>query len=148
MGLYQQFGTSESLEVDGEWFPYPQPDGSIIELRIARAGGENSLFKRELRRLLRKHRKARDIPIDQYKPARDEFCEAMAQFLVKDWRTITDDNKKLKTIEDDKGKPVGYSVKRAKTLLLTLPDLRDDVFLKASDFSNFQENDPDAIEKN
>lgn len=148
MGLYQQFQTNESLEVDGTWFPFPQGDGSIVELKLARAGGENSAYKRELRRLLRKHKKAREIPIEQYKPAEEELCKAIAAFILKNWRTVSVDGKTVKTIEGKDGKHVGYSENRAARLVQQLPELRAEIIFKATDFTNFQEEDAEEIEKN
>lgn len=148
MSLHSQFATNEALEVDGTWFPYPQPDGSIVELKLARSGGENTAYKRELRRLLRKHKKARDIPIEQYKPAEDEICQAIADHILKDWRTTQLDGKVEKKIEGGDGKMIGYSVARAKRLMQQLPELRNDVTMKSSDFTNFQEVEPEDVEKN
>lgn len=149
MSLYKQFGTSAAAEVDGVWFPFPQEDGSIVELLISRAGGENSKYKRELRRLLKKHKKSRDIPIEDFKPARDDICQAIADHLLHDWRTKQADGKTVKKIVNGKGELVAYSVARAKRLVLDLPELRVEITFKASDFTNFQDGfDPEAIEKN
>ena len=144
MSLYQQFGTNSHYEVDGTWFPFPQSNGSIVELKLARAGGENTGYKRELRRLLRRHQKARDIPLEQYKPAETELCQAIAAYVLLDWRTIGQDGKTTPTIQDENGKPLGYSETRAARLVQQLPELRSEILLKASDFTNFQ--NPDVLE--
>lgn len=148
MSLYKQFQTNNDAEVDGAWFSFPQPDGSIIELLLARTGGSNSGYKRALRKLLRKHSRATDVPIDQYAPARDEICEAMAEHVLKGWRTRLMDDSLLDAIADEQGTMIAYSQQRATKLLKDLPELRSDITVKSADFHNFQDTDAESIEGN
>lgn len=148
MGLAQQFGTSATKETDGAWFDYPQPDGSIVQLCIARAGGKNSAYKRATRKTLRKFSRSLDVPIEQFEPALDDVCKNMADCILVDWRTRDIDGKVEKKIEDIDGNHVAYTTERAVALLKSLPDLRSDIAAKASDFRNFQDVDLEEIEGN
>ena len=146
MSLYKQFATDHDAEVDGAWFSYPQPDGSVIELLLARAGGSNTPYKRDLRRLLRKHTRAGDTPIEQYPPALNDVCQAIADHILKGWRTRYPDGKTVEKIQDEGGSMVGYTAERAKKVLADLPDLRQDVLARSADYRNFQDINAEELE--
>ena len=148
MSLHKQFGTDKKAEVDGVWFSYPQPDGSTVDLKLARAGGANTPYQRELRRILRMFARAGDIPIEQFPPARDEVCEAMATHILKGWRTRQANGDTIDKIEHADGELRSYTPELAKELLLGLPDLRNDIYTKATDYRNFQDLDVEELEGN
>lgn len=149
MSLYTQFSTNKSAETDGVWFPYPQPDGSLVELLLARSGGSNSAYKRELRRLAKKHARkgSLDISVEQYPPALNDVIAAMADHIVKGWRTTDVDGKVREQIIDADDKWQAFSIDQAK-VLLRIADLRVDIQLKSADYRNYQDIDPGEIEGN
>lgn len=148
MSLYTQYRTDESAELDGVWFPFPQPDGQIVELLIARSGGGNNPYKRELRKIMRKFSGSLQVPIEQHVPAQSRVIEAMANHLLKGWRTKQADGKVVEKLEDDKGKLQPYTVNRAITLLTNLPELRFEIQVRAQDFHNYQGAETEEISGN
>lgn len=146
MSLFEQYKTDENLEAEGVWFQYPQPDGSIAELRLARAGGGNTAYKREMTRLLRIHSRkgSLNVPIDQYPPALNQIIDAMAHHILKDWRTVVN-GKTKPSIKDLDGKWLPYNQDNAKALL-RMTDMRLDIQVKAGDFSNYQDDGSTEVE--
>lgn len=150
MSLADQFKTSSNDEVEGKWFPYRQPNGDVVELRIARAGGTNHAYLNAMRQLRRQFSKSGslDVPIDQYPPALDGTLDAMCHFLLKGWRTKKPNGDVVEKIEHIDGKMVVFTFESAKDLLRGLPELRVDITLKAADYANFLDIDAGAVEGN
>lgn len=150
MSIVSQYKTEQNLEVEGRWFAFPQLDGSIVELLIARAGGSNSAYKREMRRLLRKHSRkgSLDIPIDQYPPAQRDVIDMMATTILKGARTTLADGEVKEAIIDENGDWHQFNEACAR-MLLEIPDLQSEIRFKAADYKNFQgEADLGEIEGN
>lgn len=118
MSLYKQFKTDGSLEKEGILLEYgTNSKGDPICIRIARAGGANAQYAKRMEARVKPYR--RQIQNETMENALIEriLKEVYAETVVIGWEGV----------EDEKGKPIEYSVENCVKLFDDLPDLFRDI---------------------
>lgn len=121
---YQLFGTSKESEIEGVELDY----GDFI-IKARRAGGENKEFGRQIRKYLKKHKKAVALDAELTDQQRKELINVYVDTVIVGWKNVVDAN----------GKKMTFSKANATTLLTDLPDLFADIRESVTDFQNFRE---------
>ncbi len=130
MSLYSLFKTDESLETDGILIEYGEAsNGEPIRFRIARAGGQNTVFTKALEKATRPYRKAIQTGMLDDKTADKLYKGVFAEHVVLGWENV----------EGPDGKPIEYSKENALTLFKDLPDLFLDLREQAGNVSLFRQ---------
>lgn len=138
-GLFNQFKTSKSAEIEGIEVRFkPNDDGTIPCFRIARMSKGNVRYTKSIEARTRSHRK--DI-LD--KSLTNEVAEEInlnvfCDSILLGWENV---------IGED-GKTIVYSWDNAKYLMQELPDLYDLLKEKAEDIDNFLSSNLEAEAKN
>lgn len=129
MSLYKNFKTDTSSEVEGIEVTYPaNDDGTIPTFRLARMGGANKKYQRELERRTRPYARQMQNGTMSGEKADEVFLDVFIRTVLLGW-----DN-----VQDIAGKVVPFSQAAAKTLLTDLPDLYDDLVERAKNMTLFQ----------
>ena len=134
MSMYDHFKTDPELEKAGVWIDYSDE----YRIRLARAGGANKAFQKQLERASRKYRRL--LATDNMPPetVKKLMRETFAKTVVLDWETKVGDEM-VKGIENPEGGdllPVNYD-----NILATfeiLPDLFEDLQSQAQSIANFR----------
>lgn len=128
--LYKLFKTDENLEKDGVWLQYGETeDGQPIRIRIARAGGGNTKFAKELEKRTRPYRKALQNGTLDDKTADRIYKEVYAETVVLEWQNITDQD----------GNLLDFSVENILKVFKDLPDLFRDIQEQSNNVAIFRE---------
>lgn len=152
MNPYAQFMVDKDLEVQGKWIEYAD-----FRVKIARSGGRNSDYLKELTKIGKKHKNITKLPEHlQNKLLRDVFIKT----IIKDWGVAVDKNEENGKITYEDGKiaiinnetgdieVVPFSDTALDNLLSKLPDLFEDIRDQANNISNFQNDVEDETVKN
>lgn len=105
MGLYDQYETSEKLEKQGRWLDFgpAEEDGKKIRVRIARAGGMNSSFKRMMESRSRPHRRAMEKGRMDPDTLTRIMIEVLAETVILAWENVVDkEGKKMTCNKENK----------------------------------------------
>ena len=113
MSLYKTFKTDTSVETQGAWVDYD--DG--VSIRVARAGGSNKAYLKEVEKAYRKHRRGIDLETIGRDVLRKIMIEVYAKTVILDWKGVTDAD----------GKELVFNQENVKKILTDLPDLFDDL---------------------
>ena len=134
--IYKLFSTEEKYEKDGVWLEF----GDGLKIKIARAGGRNKQYLKELNKLQRKYGRLIENDVLENSKADELLAEIYAKTILLDWEGITDEN----------DKPLLFNVSNAKKILLDIPDLFILIRNESSKLTNFreQESNIEEIEKN
>lgn len=121
--LYEMYETSEDLETKGV-------DLQIgpAKFRVARAGGENTKFRKRVEVLTRPHRKQIQSGNMDPKVMEQLSMEAMIDTVLLGWTGVTGKD----------GKEIKYSKAAAKKLFTDLPDLYLTIVEEAGNHANFR----------
>lgn len=133
--LYDQFQTSEDLEVSGVILEYVD---SGVEIRVARAGGANKKYLKALERVTKRFRV--QIRTDNFGLEHQKLVmqEVYAETVVLGWKGVKD--------RDDKDMP--FSKENCLKLFRDLPALWEDVSEQATSLALFKESINEAQAKN
>lgn len=143
MGLYANYATDAELEKNGAVCDLGE-NGVWI---LARAGGQNEKFARELRRITKPHKRAILADTIDPKLAEKLTIEAFSKTVVLGWLKKGEplpgsDPANPVLCEHDvtgpDGQPLPFSPAAVKMLLTDLPDLYQDLKAFAEDSSTFQ----------
>lgn len=130
-GLYQTFKTDSAVEKEGIVLAYgPNSKGLPIEIRVARAGGSNTKFKRILELKTRPYK--RQIAADSMPDEVDAriMAEVYAEAVILGWENV----------ESAEGNPLPFSKENCIKLLSDLPELFRDIRDQTTKFSLFKES--------
>lgn len=145
MDFFDAFAVDEDAEVNGVWVDF----GEGMEFLIASTG--TSEYRDIIARLMRPHRDQLAIDALPETVADELQCAAMAEGILRGWRTRTD-SKSGPKYEDGtitfKGKPLRYSTEQAKKLLTDFREFRRRVRLVANSFETFKAKQDKDAEKN
>ncbi len=133
MKIFSQYQTDEDAEVDGVWVDLG--DGGRV--KVARFG--NPVHEKVMERLRRPYRNmlrsGRDLPKD----IQDRLTiEGLAESILLDWSGL----------EDENGKAIAFSKKKAKELLTDLKDFRNAVSFLALEAETFRKEALEEAAKN
>jgi hypothetical protein len=128
---FSSFVTDEHLEEDGVWIDY----SSGFRVKIARFG--NKKFQAYMRGKSRHELREISTGNIESEAAETMIRDGIAQFVLLGWENLLDDN----------GKPIQYSVERARELLKTKDFLREIVEL-SQQRELFQQAKKEMAEKN
>lgn len=138
MGLYQTFGTSQSLEQDGIILDF----GKGVKIKTRRAGGANSKFQKLLIKRTAPHKALLKQNLLDESQALEIMAGVYADAVIIGWEGVTDEN----------DKPLAFNRENVIKVLLDLPDLFNAIQDATADHSNFQsemvEADTQELKKN
>lgn len=133
--LYNQFGTNKTLEKEGVWLEYGQtPDGKPVRIKVARAGGQNLAYQKQMEKATRPHKKALQTGTLDNAVAEKLFREVYADSVIVGWENITDAD----------GKPLVFSRENVVKVMEDLPDLFADIREAAANMSIFRDEERKA----
>ena len=118
MSLYKQFKTDKNVEKEGIVLNYGKNSkGEDIEIRIARAGGANVQYAKLLEAKTKPYRRQIQNETLDNEVAEKITKEVYAKAVVMGWIGV----------EDENGKPLGFSSENCIKLFDDLPDLWVDI---------------------
>lgn len=151
MNIYDYFSTEN--EDDGQWVEY---DGLGCKIKIARQGGKNTLWEKEMLKLMKKHGD-KDLELSDDKELNEDMTKAFAKGVIRAWQIEDKKGKDGKPIYKEGihvRKPTGEVVVEAPTLdnilqvLRDLPELYKSLSDIAGDWKRFRKQEEDAKIKN
>ena len=80
-GMYKSFETDTNAEVQGIWLEYP-----TFSIRIARAGGSNKKFQKQMENKTRPHRRSIQTETFENEQAVKLMQAVYADSIVLDWK--------------------------------------------------------------
>lgn len=130
MSLYSMFKTDAGLETDGILIEYGEASNAQpVRFRIARSGGQNTVFTKALEKATRPYRKAIQNGMLDDKTADKLYKGVFAEHVLLGWENV----------EGEDGKPIQYSKENALKLFKDLPDLFLDLREQAGNVSLFRQ---------
>lgn len=133
-GIYDKFKTNKAAEQEGITLDYG--DGQTI--KIARAGGSNVRFEKEVQKRMRKFGLQAKHDLLEPEQMRTIFREVLAETVVLGWTGFT----------DEEGKTLPFSKENVVKVFTDLPDLFDDVLEQSRKASLFKESILEGEAKN
>ncbi len=132
ISIFKQFKTNESKESEGVWVYFGDEDKpDTPAFLICRSGKSNKKYIRELERATSKNKgsfRSGKIPSDIMESiALKVFCKT----VILDWKNIINLDKET----------IPFSYENAKSLMLELPDLYDQLSIFSQDFGNFKDEE-------
>lgn len=118
--LHKNFGTDKNLEIHGitlEYHDGDDVDANPVRIRIARAGGSNVAFDKELEKRTRHMRRQLAAGSVSVTEVQRVSREVYASVVLLGWENVTDAD----------GKPLEFNYDNALKLLTELPDLMADI---------------------
>ena len=140
-GLYSQYATDQKKEVEGIEINYGKNSkGDDIVIRVARAGGRNSVYQKVAEQTFKPYRRQLDpkSPTIDPKDLEKLLIEIYAKAVVKGWSGV----------EDENGEPMPYTQENVIKLFTDLPDIFSDVQACAESMANFKVESLEAEAKN
>lgn len=122
MNIWEEFGTDEDLENEGVWLWLDSEQ--TVGVKVARYGGHNKRWEKELDKVSRNGGRVRRSPAE----LRELELRAFVRGCVLDWKGITTPD----------GQPVPFSHDAALNVFRKLPDLTSKVREFASDQAEFK----------
>ena len=120
-GIFGTFKTSNSLEVDGKWFEFPEnDDGTIPRVRLARMSENNPRFQKAMEQFSKDFRRDIELDILTEDRAGPLFRKVFINTILSGWEDL----------QDADGNAIEYTAENADKLLVDVPDfyrvLRDE----------------------
>ena len=134
--LYDAFSTDRKAEVEGVILEYP--DCGDVEIRIARAGGENKRYLKALERIQKKYRSQLRTDTLSIEQARRIHQEVFAETIILGWKNVTDRD----------GNDLPFTRENCLKLFQDLPALWEDIFEQANSITLFRESLREEAAKN
>ena len=132
--IYDTYKTNPKLELEGIVFDCG-PDGKFM---LARAGGSNVRFAKNLSAKMRPHERQMDAGTMDNEVGLKLLIEVFANSIVLGWEGV----------KDEKGKDLPFSVENCIKLFNDLPDLFTDVREQAMKWSNYRKQEIEDAVKN
>ncbi len=129
---FKAFATNEKDELEGIWKELG--DGAAI--RVARA--DNVEYTAFIRRKLAPYRSSVGLASLTDEESRDIFMEAMATFILLDWRNL----------QDEPGVDFPYSVENALLMLVKYKEFYKIVDVVSKDITNYRERAIAEVQEN
>ena len=130
--MYETFRTDGDAEQNGIYIDY----GSF-RVKVARAGGTNKAYQRELERLSRPHRRAIATEMFENEQALALLRAAYARTVIKAWEVKTDDGWQS-GIESRTGEVLPFNEANVLATFGELPDLFTDLMEQAGKAALFR----------
>ena len=130
MSIWDLYETDMDKEIEGFWHEVNKK----IKVKLARAGGANLSFTKAMEEKTRDHRKrggafeGQKVDVEL---ATDLMKQAFAETIILDWKGFTKKD----------GKPLAYSAKVAYDLMVSLPDLFNELRDAAGEAANYRSED-------
>lgn len=118
MSLYKQFKTDGNVEQTGVVLEYGEnDDGSVISIRIARAGGANKAYEKLMEAEVKPYRRMIQNETIENAVVQRILRKVIAKTVVLGWENV----------QDESGKPIPFTVENCIKLFEDLPDLFKDI---------------------
>lgn len=138
-GLYNKYKVDDELVNSGKWFALEKnADDSIVKVKLARYGGNNKAFQREVRSFNEEHRKEIELGLLSEKKRKEGDLHIFCTTILLDWENV----------QDEFATPTDYSVDAAKKLMNDLPDLYNALVNMSLRMENFKQALLEADAKN
>lgn len=129
MNLFQQFATDPELETKGIYLEYGNNSKKLpIRIRIARAGGSNKAFAKELEIETRPYRRQIQNETIDMEVLEEIMRKVVAKTIVLGWENV----------EDEYGEDFPFSQANCIDLFTKLPDMYADIRAQAEKASLFR----------
>jgi len=139
MSLYDQFATNKHAETSGIWISYDLEDGAAPpRFLVARAGGSNMKFSKELARLMKPHQYAMQNGSLSIEKQNAIVLEAFCATVLLGWDDVVTRD----------GDPQAFTKDNAIELFTNLSDLYEDLKGQASSMALFKQQQLEAVAKN
>jgi len=138
MSLYEDFKTSDTLEINGVRF-----ENATYAYTLARSGGANKKFNKMFERLARPHRRQMDNNTLPEKTAERIMHQVYARTVVLRWETLKDDEW-VDGVEQPDGEIVPMTEDVLIRLFEELPDLFAQITDDAKDVAYFRQEGMEA----
>lgn len=155
MSMYEDFETSTNLEESGVWLDFP-----TFRVLIARAGGANKKFTKELLRLTKPFQ-SQIAQGNMPKERADKLVsEAYARASILDWNVLVDEEgNPLKSPQGDEdiwargihardGSILDFTQENVQTTLLALPALFNQIQNHAENYTTYLDAVDEAVSGN
>lgn len=142
--LTRTFQTDEKKEQEGSWITIVvNDDKSIARVRVKRMGPSNKAFTKRYAMLTRQLRAVRG---DKEELEKQALIEAFLDHCLVGWENIEN----LLPVEQGKKRDpyMPFSKENARLLFEKLPEVLDDIVIKAMDVTTFQAEQPETELKN
>lgn len=146
MGMYDNFGTDKSLEVNGVWTNYGD-----FQILIAHAGGANKSFLTAGEQKMKPFRRAIDSGTFPRERMEGILFELYSQHIVKGWQVNvgTDGEEQWQDgIEGPHGDIIPYNSENVLKTFRALPALFYDVKEVAESIAQFRQEELEGESKN
>lgn len=153
MDAYNFFETEVDYEKDGIFINYSKAG---FRVKIARSGGKNTLWEKEISKLATKH-KGSDLSVTENEEINDDITNVFIKTVIRSWEVMSKDKDGKNTVwkegivvkQPDGTKKIGkVTFDNIKMVLKDLPVLADDLIEKAGNWKLFQKHEEDEIIKN
>lgn len=148
MSIYKLFGTDADLEKNGFALEYGD-----VTLIIARAGGANEKFQRNIEKKMRPYRSAINSGTMHEGTSRKLLAKAYAEAIILAWENVTypetpeEGGEHIPYDEEKAGQPMPFTVDNVAALLLQLPELFDEIVRESQRIGNFVKAEAEADAK-
>lgn len=140
-GLFKQFKTNASKEVEGVEIEFPEAqndNGTIPTFIISRMGKANKAYSKALEAATRPYRRQVELGTLKNEIAEGLFMGVFVDTVLKGWKNVQDEN----------GEEITFSKEAATRLLEELPDVYERLQEEAKLAANFRDSGLEAEAKN
>ena len=140
-GLFKQFKTNASKEVEGVEIEFPEAqndNGTIPTFIISRMGKANKAYSKALEAATRPYRRQVELGTLKNEIAEGLFMGVFVDTVLKGWKNVQDEN----------GEEITFSKEAATRLLEELPDVYERLQEEAKLAANFRDSGLEAEVKN
>ena len=137
--LFKQYKTDKKIEVDGIWVDFPKNDnGTVPQFLIARVGPSNPKYVAAYERHSKPYRTQIRKELLSEELSAKVLYAAFADGCVHDWRNV----------QDAEGNNLPYTRENVIWLFNQLPDLYNDLYSVASNYSTYAASGLESDAKN
>lgn len=126
--LFKQYKTDKKTEVDGIWVDFPKnEDGTVPQFLVARVGPSNPKYVAAYERNSKPYRSQIRKEMLSEELSAKVLYTSFAEGCIRDWRNV----------QDAEGKPLPCTRENAIWLFNQLPELYNDLYTVASNYSTY-----------
>lgn len=139
MSLYKNFGTNKEAESKGVSIEFGvNDDKSVIAFIVSRSGKSNKKYAKALEAATKPYRRQIQLGTMDDELANKIYMEVFISTVLKGWENV----------QDEKGKSMAFTKDNAVKLFTDLPELYEELQLKAADFTTFRDESREDDAKN
>ena len=133
MSMYETFDTDKKSETEGVWVDYGQ-----FRVRLARAGGSNKDYQKQLERLSRPYRRAIATDSLDNEVAAGILRKVYAKAVIVGWEVLRDEEWVSGMDQPGSDDVLDFNAENVEKALKDLPDLFSDLQSQASGIAMYR----------